>query len=1561
MIKKLSCSVIMIAVFMALAIVTGVHAENALPTHETTTDADKSWVLSFIESKISSPNRQIRFANIQGALSSSATIGSITIADREGVWLKITNARMDWNRLALFRGQVSINELIAERIDVFRKPLPNVSAPSPQSKGFSIPELPVAVSVKSVEAKTVAFAEPLFGLASSVSLKGGVLLSDGDLKSELVMQRIDQPGHFNVLADISNSDNKAKIDIEMSEPENGIVANLLKIKNHPSVALAVKGDGSLDNFSLNLAMKAGADPVLNGTLKIQGVDNGKAITVNLAGPVVLLMPDEYRDFFGANTELGLVALAKKDGGFRLDKFVINGDGIHVDAKAETLKDGFLRLLQVKADVKAQSGGSLVLPVAGGKTRADQIALNIDYGGKDSPVWNGQFVVENFTNENFSAHDVTFDMGGDTENLDNATNRHVGVQISGAINGMTTLKSRLSDALGKSVNLKVDADILAHRPISVRTIHLTANGLTLWLKGEIEKLDFKGDLGIKADTLEPLAMLSGKPLSGAADIEATGTVGFASGAFDLDLKGKTAGLKTGNEIVDRLLAGDVRLAGGIKRDEDGLTTRNFVLGSDNLKLDANGSFSSEKANMDYHVDLSDLALINPRMKGPISASGALRGHNRLIAVSLGAKIDDATLSGQKMQNTAIFANLVLDNTSPIASYWNGSIDGAGTFAGEKLQLAGSLNNDGKIKSLNGLNIIVGGTKVTGGLAQNSSGLIDGNLHIDAPDISTLSALVLTDGHGSMKGDFAFNNDNGKQNAHLAARIDNLVFGNNHADKLDMDLALSDPMGVLRANGHINASNIQMANLIVNNMQAIAKDNNGETAFHVTADVQNNIKTDVSGALVYAKPQTGDQPSDNRRLTVTIDKVSVVHDTVHVKLTEPTSLILFDDAYEIAPMTLDVNGSRVSLAGRGSEKLDFHVDMDHLPLSIANLVKSDLGATGSLTGQIALTGTTKEPNIAFNMKGENLTIAVLSNKKIAPLSFNAKGVTDGKELNVVSNFSGGGLDAQANGKVPLGRGNLDLDVMLKNLPVSLANGFIDGQNLGGAINGHAHIGGQLNNPTATFNLAGQGLRADLIARNGLAPISVTAAGTYDNSVLHLERLNAEGPQGLNVAANGTVPLKGRDIDLHVKGSAPMAIANQFLAERGAQISGSAAIDATVRGSLAKPELNGNLSLSNGSFIDSQTNLRLNNIAVDASLNGQRIVLNRANASSSAGGTIAATGSISTDFSAGMPTDMTVHLNHARYSDGEMVVATVDGTVTVTGSLLHSPVIGGDVTIEKAEITVPDRFGGAALIDVKHKHLTRDIETTLERAKIDTGKNKMAANVAKSSVIQLKMRIRAPNQIFVRGMGLDVELGGEIGLFGPVNDIHPVGGFQMLRGRFEILSQRLTFTEGSVTLVGNLNPEVNFIATTQGSDITVTVTVSGPINALNVAFSSTPVLPQDEVLARLIFNRSISELSPFQIAQLASAAAELAGVTNTSLLGSLRSTTGLDDLDVVTDKQGNTGVRAGRYIRDNIYLGVEAGSGGNTKGTVNLDLSKNLKAKGALGAEGDSSVGVFYEKDY
>ena len=78
-------------------------------------------------------------------------------------------------------------------------------------------------------------------------------------------------------------------------------------------------------------------------------------------------------------------------------------------------------------------------------------------------------------------------------------------------------------------------------------------------------------------------------------------------------------------------------------------------------------------------------------------------------------------------------------------------------------------------------------------------------------------------------------------------------------------------------------------------------------------------------------------------------------------------------------------------------------------------------------------------------------------------------------------------------------------------------------------------------------------------------------------------------------------------------------------------------------------------------------------------------------------------------------------------------------------------------------------------------------------------------------------------------------------------------------------------------------------------------------------------------------------------------------------MRQGVGLDDLDVVTDSKGNAAVRAGSYIRDNIYLGVEASGSNGTKGTINLDITRDLKAKGSVGTNGDSGLGVFYEKDY
>ena len=109
--------------------------------------------------------------------------------------------------------------------------------------------------------------------------------------------------------------------------------------------------------------------------------------------------------------------------------------------------------------------------------------------------------------------------------------------------------------------------------------------------------------------------------------------------------------------------------------------------------------------------------------------------------------------------------------------------------------------------------------------------------------------------------------------------------------------------------------------------------------------------------------------------------------------------------------------------------------------------------------------------------------------------------------------------------------------------------------------------------------------------------------------------------------------------------------------------------------------------------------------------------------------------------------------------------------------------------------------------------------------------------------------------------------------------------------------------------------------------------------------PALPQDEVLARLIFGRSMSNLSPLQIAQLADAAAQLAGVGgSTSLLESLRGQLGVDDLDVRTNDDGGTSVSAGKYLNDRTYFSLEKGDkAGSGKATIDLDIGQGVKLRG------------------
>jgi len=326
-----------------------------------------------------------------------------------------------------------------------------------------------------------------------------------------------------------------------------------------------------------------------------------------------------------------------------------------------------------------------------------------------------------------------------------------------------------------------------------------------------------------------------------------------------------------------------------------------------------------------------------------------------------------------------------------------------------------------------------------------------------------------------------------------------------------------------------------------------------------------------------------------------------------------------------------------------------------------------------------------------------------------------------------------------------------------------------------------------------------------------------------------------------------------------------------------------------------------------------------------------------------------------------DLQLRFNNTRLRDPELYDTRVDGDLRISGPLAGGANISGTLRLAETEIRVPSTgLGGATAIpDLQHVAEPAEVRATRGRAGLLGTASTGGGGTARP--YGLDVRVIALNQIFVRGRGLDAELGGQVRLLGTTANVQPQGRFELIRGRLDILGQRFDLDEGLIELQGSLQPTIRFSASTETDGDTATIVIAGPAYEPEISFLSSSGLPEEEVLARLLFGRGLENISPLQAAQLASAVATLAGRGGEGIIGRLRQNFGLDDFDVTTDADGNAAVRAGKYLSENVYTDVTVGAEGNSSISLNLDVTSNIVIRGEVEATGNSGLGVFFEKDY
>ena len=450
-----------------------------------------------------------------------------------------------------------------------------------------------------------------------------------------------------------------------------------------------------------------------------------------------------------------------------------------------------------------------------------------------------------------------------------------------------------------------------------------------------------------------------------------------------------------------------------------------------------------------------------------------------------------------------------------------------------------------------------------------------------------------------------------------------------------------------------------------------------------------------------------------------------------------------------------------------------------------------------------------------------------------------------------------------------------------------------------------------------------------------------------------LDATGPGGTRARLNGELRDHGQRLDLSATGSLPLALVNRAIQPNA--LAGTADFDLRVRGAPSLGAVSGTVETRGTRVALPGAGIAIDDLTGTATLGQSRVRTDFA-ARLREGGTLRITGPV--DLAPGYAGDLTANLDGLKLTDRLIYTTTADGTVTLRGPLTGGARIGGAITLGKTELRIPSGLGpaSASLPGLRHVNEPAAARETRARA----GLIEQSQGGGTSRPYPLDLAISAPDRIFVRGRGLDAELGGRLRIGGTTRSVEPAGSFTLRRGRIDILGKRLTLTEGRVTMQGALDPYLRFVAETEIDDTAVQVIIEGLASAPEVSFTSNPDLPEEEIVSRLIFGRGLDNISPMQAAQLASAVATLSGGGD-GLVGRLRGGLGLSNLDVTQTADGDTAVSAGGYISENVYSEVTADSAGRQTINLNLDLTRSLTAKGTTSTDGDTGIGIFFERDY
>ena len=549
---------------------------------------------------------------------------------------------------------------------------------------------------------------------------------------------------------------------------------------------------------------------------------------------------------------------------------------------------------------------------------------------------------------------------------------------------------------------------------------------------------------------------------------------------------------------------------------------------------------------------------------------------------------------------------------------------------------------------------------------------------------------------------------------------------------------------------------------------------------------------------------------------------------------------------------------------------------------------------------------------------------------------------------------------------------LEVKLARMPLSLVDIAMADLGLGGTISGvidfRAPKGGL---PAGTARV-----KVDDLTRSGLVltsrPVDLSLLARLDADSLEARAVVANEDirrgrvqaiiTGLPSTGDLTQRLRAGQLQGQLRYEGAAESLWRLAAIDAFDLTGPVAIAANATGTLANPQVRGRVTSDALRVQSSLSGTDIRNVAMRGTFAGSRLNLTSFAGSTENGGTVTGSGIVDLEGLGervegrvteirGPTLDLRASARNATLLEANGLSATISGPLRIVSNGLGGT-IAGRLQINRASWKL-----GTSAEDLRLPQIaTREINSPSDRA----------PQIAASRPWRYLINARSSSRIDVDGMGLDSEWGADIILRGTTDDPRIGGSARVVRGDYTFAGTRFELTRGEIDFDENepINPSLDIRAETERDGVDVIVTVTGTVDQTEIAFTSDPALPEEEILARLLFGGSITTLSATDALQLGAAVASLRGGGGLDPINQLRSAIGLDRLRIVSADPAlgrETGVALGKNFGRRFYVEIITDGRGYSATEVEFRVTSWLSLLASISTIGRESIVAEISRDY